>query len=65
MPVMDGAECFKALKKIDPALPVIISSGFANDGQTEKLISEGADGLLPKPYDMDQLVDLFSTVRPR
>lgn len=65
MPVMDGSECFQALKEQNSELPIVISSGFADDEQTEKLITKGASGLLPKPYNMDQIVDMLNTVQSR
>lgn len=59
MPIMDGTECFYKLRDIDPELPIVISSGFADQRHTEKLIADGATGLLPKPYDLDQMVDII------
>lgn len=55
MPKMDGVECFYKLREMDPHLPVIVSSGYADEGRTEKLVADGADGILPKPYDLDQM----------
>jgi signal transduction histidine kinase/CheY-like chemotaxis protein len=65
MPVMDGTECFYKLRDIDPQLPIIISSGFADEAHTERLIADGASGLLPKPYDMNQMVELIQSPGPR
>jgi two-component system cell cycle sensor histidine kinase/response regulator CckA len=59
MPVMDGAECFYKLRNIDPKLPIVISSGFADQAHTEKLIADGANGILPKPYDLNQMSKLI------
>jgi CheY-like chemotaxis protein len=61
MPVMDGTECFYKLRDIDPQLPIVISSGFADEAHTERLIADGASGLLPKPYDMNQMIELIQS----
>jgi CheY-like chemotaxis protein len=61
MPVMDGHACLSALKQFDPEACVILSSG-GNDAARENAADWGADGLLPKPYDAHQLVDIFRKV---
>jgi len=50
MPQMDGAECFRALRELDPALPVILSSGFSEQNILASFESEGPAGFLQKPY---------------
>ena len=32
MPVMDGGDCFRALKKLDPDVKAVLTSGHALDG---------------------------------
>lgn len=56
MPVMDGYECFRELRKIDPDVKVLISSGFAKNAEgfdTTKL--RGIKGIIPKPYRVVEL----------
>jgi len=55
MPVMGGRECFFGLRKLDPEIPVLITSGFASGREVEDLLSQGAIANLPKPYDQKQL----------
>ncbi len=62
MPKMDGVECFYKLREIDPRLPVIVSSGYADEGRTEKLVADGADGILPKPYDLEQMANVIRSL---
>ncbi len=55
MPVMDGSECFLALKKIHPDLPIIISSGFTRDADLNSLKEHGLEIFLRKPYSVLEL----------
>jgi CheY-like chemotaxis protein len=51
MPDMDGSEVFAALRKHDPGVRVIISTGFPADPKIPTMLSAGAKGLLRKPYE--------------
>jgi len=62
MPVMDGYELFRELNKLDPSLPVIISSGFSEDAITSKISGENIAGLLSKPYKFEQLREILKKV---
>ena len=55
MPVMGGAECFLELRRIDPAVRVVVSSGFSSESRASDLLREGALGYVQKPYDIDAL----------
>jgi PAS domain S-box-containing protein len=55
MPLMDGYQLLRELKKINPALPIIISSGFGDVDITSRIAEGTAAGFLSKPYRFDQL----------
>ncbi len=55
MPVMNGYELCKALKKINNALPIILSSGFGDQYDTTQITAEEISGFLSKPYSFEQL----------
>jgi PAS domain S-box-containing protein len=57
MPKMSGPECFQRLRAIDPNLRVLISSGYSLDLDAETLLKGNATGFLPKPYDLNQLME--------
>ena len=57
MPKMSGPECFQRLRAMDPDLRVLISSGYSLDVDAENLLKGKATGFLPKPYDLNQLLD--------
>lgn len=57
MPVMSGRDCFDALKKFDPDVKTIISSGFSRNDQIDAFKKAGADCFLAKPYDQKSLTE--------
>ena len=59
MPLMDGKETYRELKKIDPDIKVILSTGFGREGEIKELISEGILDVLPKPYTIQQVSDIL------
>ena len=61
MPVMDGYELFRELKKINPQLPIIISSGFGDSAVTSRIPREEIAGLINKPYSPDQLREVLKS----
>ncbi len=62
MPIMDGYALFRELKKLNPLLPIIISSGFGNSVVTSMIAREDIAGLVGKPYNFDQLRDVLKMV---
>ncbi|KAF1080771.1 MAG: hypothetical protein GQF41_2585 [Candidatus Rifleibacterium amylolyticum] len=50
MPVMNGKECFAAMKKIKPDLKVVIASGFVRDEDLEPLKAAGVKSFIHKPF---------------
>jgi len=59
MPVMNGVETFKKIKKITPETPVIMLTAFALEELIQESIQEGAFACLKKPLDFDEL---FATI---
>lgn len=56
MPVIDGQEALARLRSLDPDLPVLISSGLAEEEVVKRTLVGGARGFLSKPYDPRELV---------
>jgi PAS domain S-box-containing protein len=54
MPGMNGRACLRALRAIEPELPVVLSTGLPASELGESLAGSVA-GLLPKPYEMLRL----------
>jgi len=55
MPKMDGAECFRKLKEIDPNVRAILSTGYAMSDRVQEVLNSGMKGFVQKPYSLDQL----------
>lgn len=55
MPVMSGREAFVEMKKIDPQVKVLLTSGFRKDERVEEVLALGVKGFLQKPYTMVEL----------
>ncbi|MEL7587772.1 MAG: response regulator [Prolixibacteraceae bacterium] len=64
MPVMDGYEAAKKIKKIRPALPVIAQTAFAMESDRKRAINEGFDDYITKPVKSDLLFDLINKYVP-
>ena len=56
MPVMDGSDVFHELIEINPKVPVVLSSGFAEQGRLQSMLARGLRGFIPKPYTHQKLL---------
>ena len=50
MPGMDGLDVFMALKKINPDIKVLLSTGYAIDENAQEMLRQGCKGYILKPY---------------
>jgi CheY-like chemotaxis protein len=57
MPQMNGSECFRALRELDPEVKVLLSTGHAIEGAAQELLNTGMVGLVQKPYIAPQLAE--------
>lgn len=55
MPGLDGNETMAILKTIDPAVRVLIESGYATDKTVSECMQKGALGFLAKPCQIEDL----------
>ncbi|HTP57376.1 MAG TPA: response regulator, partial [Spirochaetia bacterium] len=55
MPAMDGEETFREIHRIDPRIPVILSSGYNEQEAVQRFVGKGLAGFLQKPYQLSQL----------
>ncbi len=56
MPLQDGIEALKQIKKQKPDLPIIAQTAYAHEGEHERYISVGFDGFLAKPVRRKELL---------
>jgi len=67
MPVMDGKEMFRILKKINPNVRALLATGFALDGEVQELMTEGVMGFIQKPFmieDISKAIDALMKIEP-
>ena len=57
MPLKSGKETFFELKKINPFVKVIISSGYSSDGEAQTILNNGARGFIQKPFILTELIE--------
>ncbi len=55
MPVMSGREAFLEMQKINPAVKVLLASGFRKDERVEEILGLGVKDFLQKPYTIASL----------
>lgn len=55
MPHKSGRDALAELKRMDPELPVVLSSGYAAGVAEAELLAAGANGFLAKPYEIGDL----------
>ncbi len=55
MPQMSGGELFDRLKRLNPSVKVLLSSGYSIDGQASEILNRGCDGFIQKPFGISQL----------
>jgi len=55
LPGMDGGAIFNELKKINPQVRVLLSSGYSVNGQAQEILDRGCKGFIQKPYRVNAL----------
>lgn len=59
MPIMGGKECLSEIRKIDPDISVIISSGYSKKEEFDELQKLGIMDVLQKPFEISDLIFLL------
>lgn len=57
MPELNGRECFRAIRELNPEARAILSSGYSREGAVQEILNEGMLGFVQKPYRADQLCE--------
>jgi signal transduction histidine kinase len=58
MPKMSGWEVGKALKELDPKIPVVMITGWGMELDRGKMSESGIDLIISKPFNFDQVSEL-------
>ena len=62
MPEMGGYEAYLEMRKINPDVKVLLSSGYAINDETQRILDAGVRGLLQKPYRKADLLDMMWSI---
>jgi len=60
MPGISGFEFLKQIRNADQSLPIIIMTAYSDLDTTVQAYQQGAFEYLPKPFDIDEAIDLVS-----
>ncbi len=55
MPNIGGGEVYDKIKKIDPNVKVLLSSGYSINGQATEILKKGCNGFIQKPFNMKNI----------
>ena len=55
MPKISGGETFDRLKDLNPAINVILCSGYSIDGQASEILKRGCKAFIQKPFNLKTL----------
>jgi CheY-like chemotaxis protein len=62
MPEMEGDELFYAIRRLDPEVRLVLSSGLFDNETVDQMSQHGLDGYLPKPYSIEQISALLNGI---
>ena len=62
MPVMNGYEATRIIKKQRPDLPVIVQSAFTSKEEREKAYEAGCDNFITKPIKKSELLEMMQSL---
>ena len=62
MPGMGGGETFDAIKAIAPGVKVLLSSGYALEGEASEILDRGCNGFIQKPFSLNDLSTKIKSV---
>lgn len=55
MPGLDGSKVFDQVKETQPQMPILLSSGYAINGQADAIMKRGCNGFIQKPFNISEL----------
>ncbi len=59
MPQLTGTQLAVELRKLNPAIPIVIATGYGGAGFETRALSAGVNRVLKKPYRMQQVGDVL------
>jgi CheY-like chemotaxis protein len=62
MPGMGAGDTYDGLQAIDPAIKVLLSSGYGIDQQISEILQRGCKGFIQKPFNMQMLSEKIGEI---
>ncbi len=59
LPGIDGFELCRRVRELQPHIKTILCSGYSDGGQKTKMVEEHIDAFIPKPYNMNELLQVI------
>ena len=63
MPIMDGVETYKRVKKVRPEAVVMMMTAYTVDELVQEALQEGAHGIIYKPLDIEKVIAIIERAR--
>jgi two-component system response regulator HydG len=64
LPGMNGVESFMEIRKMVPNARVVMMTGYSVGQLLQQAVENGAWGVLHKPFDMEDLLDMIERIKP-
>lgn len=64
MPEKNGVESFVEIRKFKPKARIYMMTGYSVEGLAEQALSQGALGVLHKPFDLNKVLCILKAVTP-
>ncbi len=65
MPGKNGVESFLEIRKFKPRAKVVMMTAFTVHQLLEQAMENGAVGVLNKPFDMQNMTEMFNKIKPK
>ncbi|MGQ9805673.1 MAG: response regulator [Chlorobiales bacterium] len=62
MPKLHGDALSENIRKINPSVPIVFTSGYERKIEIDKLLTNGRAAFLPKPFDIVKLTSTLQAV---
>ena len=62
LPDENGATTYKVLKRINPDIKVLISTGYGTDENVQQILNDSQNGLIQKPFKFKEFTGKLETI---
>jgi len=65
MPIMDGVDATKIIKRLKPEIPIIAQTAFAYENEISEFLKAGINDYLVKPLKVKEIAVILNTFFPK